>query len=129
MVSAFVGQGRPGRDEGPSQREPALGRRPSTGRPRARTTSGRRRSRQLLHADDPYRVSEWVGCDVELSIMRRAAGGVALRRGVHLWPIRRARRDRPMGLWAGFADRLWLGWRAQHSLARSVGGVAAIGGR
>jgi len=37
MVSAFVGQGRPGRDEGPSQREPALGRRPSTGRPRART--------------------------------------------------------------------------------------------
>jgi len=40
MVSAFVGQGRPGRDEGPSQREPALGRRPSTGRPRARTVSG-----------------------------------------------------------------------------------------
>ena len=37
MVSAFVGQGRPGRDEGPSQREPALGRRPSTGRPRALT--------------------------------------------------------------------------------------------
>jgi hypothetical protein len=25
MVSAFVGQGRPGRDEGPSQREPGTG--------------------------------------------------------------------------------------------------------
>jgi len=67
MVSAFVGQGRPGRDEGPSQREPALGRRPSTGRPRARTMTGRLGAKPRCPRDDPSpnkdtRPSSMSGC-------------------------------------------------------------------